>query len=289
MYKEFAAQTQSFAGMAAQSSIQMGSHISLGGGAAEHVRIDLVSGNYFNVLQVPPLLGRVISESDDRTAGESPVAVASYGWFQRHFQGNPAAIGQAVRIQGHDYTIIGVARPGFGGVAPAQPTDLWIPLAMEKEISPGWNGLTDHDFQSLYLFGRVKAGVTLAQAGSATDLLFRQIIREEYLGGNASPRDLEKLARARVELTSAKTGLPGLRQQLMVPLEMLMGIVALVLVIACGNIANMLLARGIARGRELAVRQALGARSRHKFEGEHKFEGAPRDDGAPSVPCSDIS
>ncbi len=259
LYKEFAAQTQSFAGVAAQSSIQMGSHISLGGGATEHVRIDLVSGSYFNVLQVPPALGRVIAESDDRAAGASPVAVASYGWFQRHYQGNPSAIGQAVHIQGRDYTIIGVAQAGFRGIAPAEPTDLWIPLSMEKEISPGWNGLADHDFQSLYLFGRVKPGVPLAQASAATNVLFRQIVRSEYLGGNASPRDLEKLAKARIDLTAAAGGLPGLKLRYSVPLEILMGIVAMVLLIACANIANMLLARGVARGRELAVRQALGA------------------------------
>ena len=259
LFKEFAAQTQSFAGVAAQSSIQMGSHISVGGGATEHVRIDLVSGSYFNVLQVPPVLGRVIAENDDRAAGASPVAVASYGWFQRHYQGNPTAIGQAVHIQGRDYTIIGVAQAGFRGIAPEQPTDLWIPLSMEKEISPGWNGLADHDFQSLYLVGRIKPGVSLEQAGAATNVLFRQIVRSEYLGGNASPRDLEGLAKARVDLTSAAGGLPGLKLRFSGPLEILMGIVALVLLIACANIANMLLARGVARGRELAVRQALGA------------------------------
>lgn len=259
LYKEFAAQTQPFAGVAAQSSIQMGSHISLGGSATEHVRIDLVSGSYFNVLQVPPALGRVIAESDDRTAGASPVAVASYGWFQEHFQGNPGAIGQTVHIQGRDYTIIGVAQAGFRGIAPAQPADLWIPLSMEKEISPGWNGLADHDFQSLYMFGRVKPGLPLPQVSAATNVLFRQIVRSEYLGGNASPHDLADLGKARVDLTSAAGGLPGLKLQFLVPLEILMGIVALVLLIACANIANMLLARGVARGRELAVRQALGA------------------------------
>jgi predicted permease len=259
LYKEFAAQTQSFAGVAAQSSIQMGSHIAVGGGATEHVRVDLVSGSYFNVLQVPPALGRVIAESDDRAAGASPVAVASYGWFQQHFQGNPAAIGQAVHIQGRDYTIIGVAQAGFRGIAPSEPTDLWIPLSMEKEISPGWNGLADKDFQSLYLIGRLKPGVPLAQASAATNILFRQIARSEYLGGNASPRDLERLGKARVDLTSAAGGLPGLKLRFSGPLEILMGIVALVLLIACANIANMLLARGVARGRELAVRQALGA------------------------------
>jgi predicted permease len=261
-FKDFSAQTQSFTGVAAQSSIQMGSHISLNGGAMEHVRIDLVSGGYFNVLEVPPALGRMIAESDDRAASASPVAVASYGWFQRHFQGNPAEIGKTVNIQGRDYTIIGVAQPGFSGIAPAQPTDLWIPLSMQKEISPGWNGLTDHDFQSLYLVGRLKPGVSLAQTGAATNLLFRQIIRAQYLGGAGSSDDLVKLAKARIDLTSAAGGLPGLKLRYSAPLGILMGIVALVLLIACANIANMLLARGVARARELAVRQALGATRR---------------------------
>src|SRR6201998_774834 len=259
LYRDFARQTQSFAGVAAQSSIQMGSHISVGGGAVEHVRIDLVSGSYFSVMEVSRALGCVIAESDDRAPGASPVAVASYGWFQQHFQGNPAAIGQAVHIQGRDYTIIGVAHAGSRGIAPAKPADLWIPLSMEKEISPGWNGLADHDFQSLYLIGRIKPGLLLTEVGAATNVLFRQIVRSEYLGGNASAHDLEDLAKARVDLTSAVGGLAELTIRYSVPLEILMGIVALVLLIACANIANMLLARGVARGRELAVRQALGA------------------------------
>ena len=258
-YREFRTRTSSFNGMAAQSSIQMGSHVSLHGGAAEHVRIDLVSGNYFHVLEVNPAMGRVLAQSDDQAAGASPIAVASYGWFQRHFGGNPAAIGQTVHIQGRDYTIVGVAQAGFAGIAPAQPTDLWIPLSMEKEISPGWNGLADHDFQSLYLFGRLNGNVAVAQAGVETNGLFRQIIRDQYLGGNASTHDLAELQKARVDLTPAAGGLPGLKLRYAAPLEILMGIVALVLLIACANIANMLFARGVARGRELAVRQALGA------------------------------
>jgi predicted permease len=259
LYKTLAAQTSSFSGVAAQSSIQMGSHISLGGNAMEHVRIDLVSGTYFSVMQVNPALGRVLAESDDQTAGASPVAVVSFGWFQQHFGGNPSAIGQSLRIQGRDYTIVGVAQAGFAGIGASQPTDLWIPLSMEKEISPGWNGLADHDFQSLYLVGRLKPGVSLEQAGAATDLLFRQIVRDEYLGANASAHDLAELQKARIELTSATGGLPDLKLRFAEPLEILMGIVALVLLIACANIANMLFARGVARGRELAVRQAMGA------------------------------
>jgi predicted permease len=261
-YRTFATQTPSFSAVAAVNNIQMGSHVSVNGGNADHIQIDLVSGSYFNVLGIAPALGRIIAESDDRSPGSGPVAVASYGWFQRHFQGNLAAIGYSIRIQGHDYTIVGVAQPGFAGLSPAAPADLWIPLSMEKEISPGWNGLADHDFRSLYLIGRLKPGVSLAQASASTNLLFRQIIRSEYLGDNPLSRDLAILQRASIDLTSAAGGLPGLRLRFSAPLQILMGIVVVVLLMACANISNMLLARGITRNREIAVRQALGATRR---------------------------
>jgi predicted permease len=258
-YKAFSSQDSPFSAVAATSSIQMGSHVSLNGGSPEPLRMDLVSGNYFQLLGVPAALGRVLGPSDESAPGGNPVAVASYGWFQRHFQTNSAALGQSIHIQGRDYTLIGVAQPGFTGHSPAEPADLWIPITMEKEISPGWNGLLDQDFQSLYLIARLKPGLTMAQAASPTNLLFRNIIRSEYLTGNLSPRDLAGLSHAEIRLNPFAGGLPGMAHRFSAPLEILMGLATLVLLIACANIANMLLARGIARIREIAVRQALGA------------------------------
>jgi predicted permease len=257
-FHDFRRQATSYAGIAAVNSTQFASKASIAGSAYQTAHVDLVSGSYFPVLGVPAFLGRTIIESDDNAPGAGPVAVASYVWFQRHFNGDPSALGKTIRIQSHDYTLIGVARPGFSGVTVAQSTDLWIPLSMETEMSPGQNGLTNNFFQSLQLIGRLKPDVKPAQASSETNLLFKQIMRD-YLGPQPSQKHIEDIAHAGVELTPGSRGISPLRAWFSLPLEMLMTIVALVLLIACANIANMLLARGVARTREVAVRMALGA------------------------------
>lgn len=257
-YRSFSQKNEVFSGVTAINSIEFATHGALAGGEREMLRAALVSGTYFSVLGVNPDRGRVLSEADDKVPGNSAVAVASFSWWQRHGS-DPAVMGKAVHIEGTDYTIVGVAARGFFGTTVGQSPDFWIPLSMEKEISPGWNGLGDKWFQSLYLIARLKPGVTQAQATANTNLVFKQYVRSEYLAPSPSQKDLADVAHAQIDLNPGGRGLPRLSALFSLPLEILTAIAGLVLLIACANLANLLLARGAARSREFAMRMAIGA------------------------------
>jgi predicted permease len=257
-YRQISSKSQVFSGIAAIDSVEFAPHGSVAGQGLERMRIKLVSGSYFSVLGVNPARGRVLTDADDDVAGNGAVAVASYSWWQQHGK-DPAIVGKAVSIQGVAYTIVGVAPLGFYGMTVGESPDFWIPLSMEAQISPGWNGLDDKWFQSLYLVARLKPGVKAAEATANTNLVFQQYLHSDYLGASPSPKDLQDAAHAHIDLNSAARGFSRLRLQFSLPLEILAGIAGLVLLIACANLANLLLARGGARSREFAMRMAIGA------------------------------
>ena len=252
--------TDVFSGVASLLSIPWNVHGFVNsGGDIEQLQVQLVSGSYFPVLGVNAGLGRVLTEADDQNAGAHPVAVVSYAWWQQRLGGNPSAVGQTITIDDTAYSIVGVAPRDFFGTTVGSAPDLWIPLAMEKQMPPAhWDGRTNENFQDLFLIGRLKPGVTAQQANAAVNLLFKQSLQTR-VGAQPTAQRLKELEAANIQLTPVSRGLSGLREQFSLSLRVLMGVVALVLLIASANVANLLLAHGAARSREFAVRLAVGA------------------------------
>jgi putative ABC transport system permease protein len=230
------------------------------GGRTERAAGDLVSGNYFAVLGVGPAAGRTLAASDDTAPGAHPVAVLSYGYWTRRFGGSSAVIGEAISVNGTPLTVVGVAAPRFEGVQAGRRPDVFVPMTMKAAMTPRWDGLDDDRNYWVQLIGRMRPGVTPSEAAAALTAVYRptlQIVLPRNTGWNDQQKK-EFLAR-RIELRRGAGGRAVLRDSLGTPLLALMGMVGVVLLIACTNLAGLLAARGISRQREYGIRVALGA------------------------------
>jgi predicted permease len=224
---------------------------------AERAQSQLVAGNYFTVLGISAAMGRTLTPADDG-AGASPVAVVSYGFWNDRLHADPSAVGKTAMINGSGYTIVGVTPREFFGERVRRPPDFWIPVVFQPHIELRRSYLTDPRSYWLTLIARLAPGVTREQAETAATTALRQFLTNGA-GSNLTDERKTVIQQTRVGLMDGAGGISTLRFRYSQPLRVLLAVVALVLLLACANVANLLLSRAAARRDEITVRLALGA------------------------------
>jgi putative ABC transport system permease protein len=261
LYKGLAKNTAVFDGVIAryQFSASIASN-----GQTERGSGELVSGNYFETLGVRPALGRLLMPADDDVQGAHPVLVLSHGYWTQHFGGDSGVLNHTILVNNTVMTIVGVAQKGFTGIQVGQTPDIFVPITMKGQMTPIRNGLDDWNDSFLAVLARLQPGVSREQAQAAINVDYHPLLEQqmEHLGGSGDHlhgKDRDEFLNKKVILYPGAQGRTTVQRDSGPALKALFAMVGLVLLIACTNVANLLLAKGAARQREFAVRSALGA------------------------------
>ncbi|HEU4565152.1 MAG TPA: ABC transporter permease, partial [Gemmatimonadaceae bacterium] len=221
----------------------------------------LVSGSYFPVLGVRPALGRLLGPADDETIGGHYVAVLSHSYWESRLGASPAVLNQTITINGHPMTIVGVAPRGFDGTTLGARPQVFVPISMRAQMNPGFDGFENRRSYWAYLFARLKPGVSIEQARTALNSVYHPIVTEVEapLQEGLSDQTLARFKAKEITVEEGRRGQSSVHREARTPLILLFSITGIVLLIACANIANLLLARAVSRHHELSVRLVLGA------------------------------
>jgi putative ABC transport system permease protein len=229
-------------------------------GKTERGSGELVSGNYFEVLGVRPAIGRVFTLDDDRVPGGHPLVVLSHSYWTRHFGGDPGVLNKSVLVNNVEMTVIGVSRAGFSGVQVGQNPDIFVPMMMASQMTTGRDTLEGWNNYWMKVLARRKPGVSNQQVVAVLNTVHRPLLEQQLPTINGwNDQKKQAFLNKKIELTSGARGRVVVQRDAGGPLYAMFAMVALVLLIACTNVANLLLARGAGRSREFAIRGALGA------------------------------
>ncbi len=258
MYRDLRGKNDVLSGLVARSGVPMNLVFQ---GASERVRGELVSGDYFSVLGVRPWIGRLLDDADDENQNASPVAVISYDFWKLRFGSDASIVNRKIILNDHSFIVIGVTPPGFYGTDLSNNPAVQVPFKMTPLFVPlPFNRLQSRAYRWLTVMGRRKPDVPLAQAQASMEILFHQLRAAEVSQlSTGSALDHERFLRVQLKLTDGSRGFLHMQQQFRRPLFLLLAVTTIVLLILTANLANMLLARTVARKSETAVRLALGA------------------------------
>ncbi len=259
MYLNLRDQNKVFSGMLATSPARVGIQWH---NQPELADAELVSGNYFEVLGVKPALGRLLLPSDNRVKNGSPVVALSFDYWQRHFGADPRILNEAVDVNGHPFTIVGVAAPGFHSVIGGDTPALFVPMMMKPEVEPGRDDLEDHQSRWLSVIARLKPGISREKAQAGVQPLWHALRADELkkMSIHSERSRVAFLDNSYLTLRDGSRGLSSDEQATWTPFLIVMFMAVLVLLMACANVASLMLVRAAGRVREMSVRYALGAK-----------------------------